>query len=415
MRIAVVGSGVAGLVAAWRLHRDHEVTLFEADGRVGGHVHTRRVRGAGGDLAVDSGFIVFNERTYPLFCGILRELGVGSRESTMSFSVQVEATGLEYGGSTLDALFAQRRNLLRPSFHRMIRDILRFHREARGLLEGAGAERPLGEWIRGRRFSREFREHFLVPMASAIWSADPAGIDAFPGRTLARFLDNHGMLQVEGRPVWRTVAGGSATYVEAMTRGFRDRIRTSCPVTGIRRLPDRVRISFPGGVEVFDAVVVAAHADQALRMLEDPSAAEAEVLGAFAFQRNDAVLHTDGSLLPRSRRARSAWNAFVPREAAGRATLTYDMNVLQGLPGPEHWCVTLNRPGAPREDLVRERMVYHHPVLTTRAVEAQGRRRLVSGVRRTWYCGAWWGFGFHEDGVRSGLEAVEGIRAAAAS
>ena len=401
MRIAVVGSGVSGLVAAWLLHRSHEVTVFEADARIGGHVHTVPVRGPDGDWAVDTGFIVFNDRNYPLFCRILDRLGVASRAGDMSFSVHEEATGLEWNGSGLGGAFAQRRNLLRPAHLRMLLEVLRFHREARGLL-AEGEETRLGSWLDARGYSPVFRARFLIPMASAIWSSDPDRILDGPARSFARFFHNHGMLAVEGRPRWRTVAGGSARYVERLTEGFRGRIRTGTPVAGIRRLPDRVRITPAGGPpEEFDHAVVAAHSDQALRMLEDPSDAERSVLGAIPFQPNDTVLHTDASALPRTPRARACWNAFVPKAPRGRVTVTYDMNRLQGLAARETYCVTLNRPEAAAPDRVLGRYLYHHPVYTTAAPAAQARWEEVNGVRRTWYCGAWWGHGFHEDGVRS--------------
>jgi predicted NAD/FAD-binding protein len=407
VRIAVVGSGVSGLVAASLLHPAHEVVVLEADDRAGGHVHTHRVAGPDGTWAVDSGFIVFNERNYPELCRLFDRLGVESREGEMSFSVQEEATGLEWNGTGLGSVFAQRRNLLRPSFLRMLAEILRFHREATDLL-GSGEEIPLGDWLDARRFSAEFRGRYLVPMCSALWSADPDRIREFPARTTAAFFHNHGMLAVEGRPRWRTVVGGSARYVERLTAPFRDRIRLSCPVRAVRRLGDRVRVAAGDGPpEEFDHVVLAVHADQALRMLEDPSDAEREVLGAVPFSENSAVLHTDASLLPRSLRARAAWNAFVPREGRGRATVTYDMNRLQGLAARETHCVTLNRDGAIDPARVIRRMTYHHPRFSTGSAAAQRRRDEVSGVRRTWYCGAWWGWGFHEDGVRSALAVAE--------
>ena len=409
MRIAVVGSGVSGLVAASLLHPSHEVTVYEADDRVGGHVHTHRVEAADGTWQVDSGFIVFNERNYPEFCRILARLGVKGRDSDMSFSVQEEATGLEWNGTGISSVFAQRRNLLRPEFHRMLLEILRFHREARDLLEGED-EIPLGRWLEERRYTDAFRDRFLVPMCSALWSADPDRIRDYPARTTARFFHNHGMLAVEGRPQWRTVEGGSMRYVERLVAPFRDRIRLSSPVAGVRRLPDGVRVTARGSpAERFDQVVLAVHADQALRMLEDPSDAEREVLAAVPFQENPALLHTDASILPRSARARASWNAFVPREARGRPTVTYDMNRLQGLRARERYCVSLNREGEVDPARVIARAVYHHPQFSPGSAAAQRRRAEVSGVRRTWYCGAWWGHGFHEDGVKSALAVAAGL------
>ena len=411
MRIAVVGAGIAGLVAARRLCGEHEVTVFEAGGHAGGHTHTHDIEHEGRRHAVDTGFIVFNERTYPRFCALLGELGVASQPSRMSFSVRDEACGLEYNGTSLNALFAQRANLLRPSFLGMVRDILRFNREAPRLLAGPGGELPLGALLERGRYGRAFVAHYLVPMGAAIWSTDPRSMLDFPARFFVRFLHNHGMLSVNDRPVWRVVRGGSARYVEKLVAPYRDRLRLATPVLSLRRLADGVVVATRHGAERFDAAVVACHSDEALRLLADPSPAERAVLGAIPYQRNDAVLHTDTRLLPRRRLAWAAWNYHVlPREGGGVA-LTYHMNILQGLVSREPFLVTLNRPEAVDPSKVLRRMTYHHPLFTPAGVAAQARQAELNRGRRTYYCGAYWRNGFHEDGVVSALDAVEHLRA----
>jgi predicted NAD/FAD-binding protein len=406
MRIAVIGSGIAGNVAARRLHREHEVTLFEAGSHAGGHSDTHDVTVAGQQVAVDTGFIVYNERTYPRFTALLADLGVATQESSMSFSVRDEATGLEYNGTSLNALFAQRRNLLRPSFLGMVRDILRFNREAPAVLEAAGGELTLGELLERGRYGGAFREHYLVPMGAAIWSTSPAAMLGFPARFFVRFLHNHGMLTVDRRPVWRTVRGGSRHYVDRLVAPFRRRIRLDTPVEWVRRYPGFVVVK-PRGHEAehFDAVFLACHSDQALALLADADGPEREVLSAIPFQRNEAVLHTDPRLLPRRRLARAAWNYHVP-SGDGPVAVTYDMNVLQRLDTPEPLLVTLNRSDAIDPARILKRITYHHPLFTPASVAAQARQREINGVRRTYYCGAWWRNGFHEDGVASADAAV---------
>ncbi|MCB9897658.1 MAG: FAD-dependent oxidoreductase [Planctomycetes bacterium] len=407
MKIAVVGTGVSGLVAAHRLHPEHDLTVFEADDRIGGHVNTLDLRTGGRSHAVDTGFIVFNERTYPGFCALLDELGVASRPSTMSFSVRDERTGLEYNGHSLDTLFAQRRNLLRPTFLRMIADILRFNRQARELLEGEDDGLTLGEYLDRGRWSRAFLEQYILPMGAAIWSSGTVGMRAFPARAFVRFFENHGMLSVDERPQWRVVEGGSRSYVEALVRPFRERIRSSSPVDAVRRLADGVEVTVRGDApERFDAVVIAVHSDQALAMLADPSASERAVLGAIGYQRNEAVVHTDERMLPRARKAWAAWNYHVTSRDDERVAVTYDMNALQGLDAEVRFLVTLNHVEDIDPTRVLRRITYHHPVFTPAALAAQRRHAEISGVRRTFYCGAYWGYGFHEDGHRSAVTAL---------
>jgi predicted NAD/FAD-binding protein len=406
MRIAVIGSGIAGNVAARRLHREHDVTVFEAAAHAGGHSDTQEVEVAGRRVAVDTGFIVYNERTYPRFTALLAELGVATQESSMSFSVRDDAAGLEYNGTSLNALFAQRSNLLRPAFLGMVRDILRFNRETPALLEADGDELTLEELLERGRYGRAFREHYILPMGAAIWSTRASAMLRFPARFFVRFLHNHGMLTVNARPVWRTIRGGSRQYVDRLIAPFRHRVRLATRVEWIRRAPGVVVVKPRGhDAEHFDAAFVACHSDQALALLADPDTAEREVLSAIPYQRNDAVLHTDAALLPRRRLARAAWN-YHASSGDGPVALTYDMNVLQRLGAPEPLLVTLNRSDGIDSARVLKRMTYHHPVFTRASVAAQARQRDLNGRRRTYYCGAWWRNGFHEDGVASAEAAV---------
>lgn len=413
MRIAVVGSGIAGLSAAWRLWREHEVVLFEADARLGGHTHTHEVEQSGRRYRVDSGFIVHNAHNYPHLTALFGELGVASRDTTMSFSAQVEATGLEYNATTLDTLFCQRRNLLSPRFIRMVREILRFYREAGTLLKDPGPGPSLGDYLEANRYSDLFRDAHLVPMASALWSSPSATILDFPAKYLVAFMDHHRMLQVEGRPQWRTVVGGSSSYVEAMAARWRVDVRLACPVRRVTRDATGATIEHVAGSDRFDAVVMATHSDQALALLGDADALEREVLGAIPYQRNDVVLHTDRRLLPRHPKAWAAWNAFVPADPGAECSVSYCMNLLQGLESPEPFVVTLNRTDAIDPGRIVARMTYHHPVYTHASVAAQSRRGEIDGRRRTWFAGAYWGFGFHEDGIKAGVEAAQGVTALA--
>jgi uncharacterized protein len=400
MKIAVIGTGIAGNVAAYLLARDHDLTVFEQNDYVGGHTNTVRVEAEDGPHDVDTGFIVYNEERYPSFVRLLRALGVESQPSSMSFSVHSEVDGLEYSNRSL---FAQRRNAFKPRFWRLIADIVRFNNSLRRLLIEADGV-LLGPFLEKNRYSTAFIEHFLYPMAAAIWSADPQEVREFPARFLAQFFHNHRFLDVLGQPEWRVIRGGSRRYVEKLTTSFRDRIRVSAPVTSIRRAKDHVLVT-PRGAEAerFDQVVVAAHADQALRMLGDATPNEREILGTFRYQENLTVLHTDKRLMPRRRRAWACWNAFVPRHAKGRVALTYDMNLLQGIASREEYLVTLNRSEDIDPKTVLRTIRYHHPVYSHDAVLAQKRHSVISGQNRTHFCGAYWGFGFHEDGVNSAL------------
>ena len=412
MKIAIIGSGIAGNVVAHRLQREHEITVFEAAAHIGGHTHTHEIDLHGERLAIDTGFIVFNDWTYPNFIALLSELGVESQPSAMSFSVRNEASGLEYNGTTLNTLFAQRRNLLRPSFHRMLRDIMRFNREAPALLESA-SDIALGEYLAAQGYSREFIGDYLMPMGAAIWSTDPAHMLAFPARFFVRFFHNHGMLSVNSRPQWRAIRGGSARYVDKLVAPFRHRIRLNTPVETVRRLRDRVLIKARGTeVERFDQVFFACHSDQALNLLVDATPLEREILGAIPYQENEVVLHTDTALLPRARRAWAAWNYHVVSGQPERAALTYNMNILQSLRTRATVCVTLNHSEHIAPERIIKRLSCQHPLYTPAGVAAQQRQHEINGVHRSYFCGAYWRFGFHEDGVVSALNALEHFGAA---
>jgi uncharacterized protein len=408
VRIAVVGAGVSGLVCAHLLHEEHDVTVFEANDYAGGHTNTVRVDTEHETHHVDTGFIVHNDRNYPRFLQLLREIGVDTQPSEMSFSVSDGHGGMEYNGSSPNGLFANRANLVSPSFHRMVRDLLRFNREAPALVGLNGSGPSLGEYLHRGGYSPRFVEHLIVPQASAVWSASPDSMWDFPASLLAEFFDNHGMFGMSGRPQWRTVVGGSARYVERLLDGFGHTVRLSTPVRRIDRLGHGVEVVPEGGEpELFDEVILATHSDQALAMLGDASTSEREVLGSIPYQPNDVVLHTDRSLLPRRRRAWASWNYHLQDEPVGRTTVTYHMNRLQSLSADREFCVTLNRSGAVDPGSVIRRIRYDHPVYTAAGLAAQARWPEVSGVNRTHYCGAYWGYGFHEDGVVSALRVCE--------
>lgn len=406
MKIAVVGTGIAGMVAARRLSKQHDVTVLEAASYLGGHTNTVQVEEDGRQLAVDTGFIVFNEKTYPGFCGLLRELGVPWKESEMSFSVNNLKSGLEYNGTSTDGLFAQRLNALRPSFWRMIRDILRFYKEAPAVLQGDDS-RTLGEFLDQGRYSRSFVDDHLIPMGAAVWSARPERLRAIPMRFLVRFFHNHGFLQVEDRPQWLVVEGGSKSYIEPLMAPLRGRVRLNTPVVSVRRGVQGVELRTRTGEELrFDRVVLATHSDQSLRMLADPTPLEQEILGAISYQRNEAALHTDNSLMPRKQRAWASWNYHVTDPPTDLSTVTYWMNRLQSLEAKKDYFVTLNRTADIDPTKILRTITYHHPIFNEAAVRAQARHAEIDGVRGVHFCGAYWRYGFHEDGVQSALAVL---------
>lgn len=406
MKIAIVGTGISGMVCAWLLQREHEISVFEAADRLGGHTNTVDVELEGRKFAVDTGFIVHNPRTYPNLVRIFEQLGVATQATSMSFSVQEAATGLEYSSQ---ALLARRRNALSPRVLRMVRDILRFNREAAALLAHGDSELALGELLRTRGYSEAFIDLYVVPMGAAIWSTDPTRMLGFPAHTFIRFLSNHGLTQLKERPQWRVVTGGSRQYVEKLTAPFADRIHLSSAVERISRREEGIELQVRGRApERFDRVVIAAHSDQALKMLSDPSPAEKQILGAMRYQTNEAVLHTDASLLPKRRRAWACWNYQMPERYPDRVVVTYDMNALQGLhDAPERFCVSLNAGDRIDPRKVLYRTSYQHPLFTLDSIAAQKRVDEISGVRNTFYCGAYWRYGFHEDGVVSALAVAD--------
>ncbi len=407
MRIAIIGSGVSGLVCAHLLHGRHDVVLYEADDRLGGHSHTHTVQIEGEDTPVDSGFLVYNERTYPLFCQLLDRLGIETQPTDMSFGVSDERTGLEWRGSSPSTVFAQPRNLVRPRFLAMLADIGRFNRLARGLLsDPPGDDVSLQDLLDQHAWSQGFSDWYLVPLGSSIWSSAPGAFTEMPAAVVARFFERHGLLSVRDQPSWRTVSGGSQRYVRAIARPLEaeGRIRLGSPIDKLRRSAGGVEVVGRSGVETFDHVIVATHSDQALSLLSDPDRMEEATLGAISYQPNRAILHTDARVMPKSRRAWASWNYHRLEAEAESATLTYYVNALQSIAGDTPLLVTLNREEAIDPAHVIAQMDYAHPVLDRSALAAQKRWSEINGRRRTWFCGAYWGYGFHEDGVRSAVE-----------
>ena len=411
--IAVVGSGISGLAAAWLLSTRHRVTLFESAERLGGHTHTVDVPATGGgSVPVDTGFIVFNDATYPNLTALFRHLDVKTRPTEMTFAVSLDDGRLEYNGTDLGGVFAQRRNLVSPRFWSMLRDLKRFYATAPADIDGLG-DMSLGAYLRREKYGAPFRDDHLLPMAAAIWSAPAAVLEDYPARAFIRFCDNHGLLKLTDRPVWRTVVGGSRSYIGRLMAEFRGTVALGRGIRTLRRDRHGVDVEdVSGAVARFDHVVLAAHADEALALLAAPSAAEAEVLGAFRYSRNEAVLHADPALMPRRRKAWASWNYLRARKAGeARLCVTYWMNALQGLPADTPLFVTLNPPTAPARVLRRD--IYHHPIFDGPAGRAQAHLWSLQGTNRTWFCGAYFGAGFHEDGLQAGLavaEALGGVR-----
>jgi predicted NAD/FAD-binding protein len=406
VRIAVVGAGISGLTAAYLLQREHQVTVFEKSDHIGGHTLTVDVEQEGRKYAVDTGFVVYNTETYPNFVKLIDRLGIDSQPTQMSFSVRCDASGLEYCGTSLNTIFAQRRNLLNASFLAMLVEILKFNRSA-----GRAARRgrdlgTLGDFLSRKPSNGRFRTHYLAPLVAAIWSMDPAGVEDFPTAFFLRFMARHRLFQVRDQLEWRVIRGGSRAYVARLVGSLRDGVRTESTVDSVRRDDDGVEVRLKNEKPLrFDHVLMAVHSDQALRMLADPTDSEHEVLGAIGYQRNDAVLHTDTSTLPRNRRAWANWNYRLRQDGSNRPVTTYNMSGLQGLDSPLPFLLPLNDCDSVDPATIVSRRHFSHPVFTTAAMEAQSQKALISGKRRTHYCGAYWGFGFHEDGVVSALDA----------
>lgn len=418
MKIAIVGTGISGLTCAYYLHQEHDITLFEANDYIGGHTATVDVELQGQSYSVDTGFIVYNDRTYPNFIRMMDEIGVQGVPTQMSFSVRNDSNGLEYNGHTLRTLFAQKRNWLRPSFYRFIREIVRFNKLAKQAeRDEQQSLQTLGQFLLHHRFSDYFCRNYILPMGAAIWSSSLADMRAFPLMFFLRFFLNHGLLDITDRPQWYVIEGGSRAYIEPLTRGFSDRIRLNAPVSQVRRTLQGVELEVNSRVEHFDTVIFACHSDQALNMLNDPSRNETDILSAMAYQANEVVLHTDTALLPKRKAAWASWNYWLngqTGEDQQLPSLTYNMNILKHIHSPHTFCVTLNSTHSIEPDKVLRKFVYHHPVFTLQSVRAQERKQEVSGLNNTWYCGAYWHNGFHEDGVRSALDVITQIQAQAA-
>ena len=410
MKIAIVGAGVSGLYAAWHLCARHEVTVFEARDRLGGHADTQLVDEDGISRTIDTGFIVFNRQHYPLLTAWFEQLGVTSEATDMSFGVSDSATGIEYNASTLSSLYCQRRNLLRPRFHGMVIDIARFYRRAPRLLEELDEQVTLGEWLATSGLGEMFASRHMLPMASALWSAPTGDVTRFPMKHLLAFMDNHQMLTLGQRPPWETVRGGSREYVEA-ARLCGASFVTGTPVRAVARVDNGVVLHTPQDEARFDALVLACHSDQALELLSDASPVERCVLSAVGYQPNEAVLHTDVSVLPDNPAARAACNVRIDGEEESRCRVSYYMNLLQNIDSRRHYIVSLNQSERIDPDSILVRRNYAHPVFTPEAVAAQSRWSEINGLRRTWFCGAWWGWGFHEDGARSARRVIDDIEA----
>lgn len=412
-RIAVIGGGVAGLSAAWLLGRRDDVVLYERNDYIGGHSNTVEVETAHGPAAVDTGFVVYNERNYPLLTRLFRHLGVATQETDMSFAASIDEGRLEYAGSGLNTLFAQRANLLKPAYWHMLGDILRFNRDAKRTLRSTENEHTtLGEYLDRNGYGARLSEHYLLPMAAAIWSCPTEAMRDFPARSFLKFFENHGLLDLANRPQWRTVTGGSREYVRRMLADLAGCAFASRPASCVRRVDGGVIVHARGAEpELFDEVVLACHADEALRLIDRPSAAEGRILGAFRYQENRALLHSDPALMPRSTRVWSSWN-YLAQSRRGRTrhvSVTYWMNRLHRLATPQPLLVSLNPLREPRADLVATEMTYHHPVFDTAAMAAQGALPTVQGIDRVWFCGSYAGYGFHEDALRSAVQVCSAL------
>lgn len=422
MKIAVIGSGIAGNVAAYHLNKEHEITLYEQHSHIGGHTHTHTIDDVSalsnsGKLNIDTGFIVLNDRTYPNFINLLQELDVEIQKTEMSFSVKCEQSSLEYNGNNLDTLFAQRSNLFRPGFYRMISDILRFNRQATEVISNIDSDpsfnrqnqsnMSLGDFLHNNNYSEIFINKYIVPMGAAIWSSKPEDMFNFPARFFFKFFLNHGLLSVNDRPQWYVIKGGSSAYVKKLIKNFEHRIRTNCPVEKIVRFDDHIEIHTQRhGSERFDYVFIASHSDQALNMLQHPSDLERKTLSAIQYQKNEAVLHTDSSLLPIRKKAWASWNYHIPKDVRSNIALTYNMNILQGLKSDNTYCVTLNYTDRIDKEKIITTIEYDHPTFTPESIIAQQNHRLINGTSRTYYCGAYWRNGFHEDGVISSMNSL---------
>jgi len=406
MKIAIIGSGISGNTLAYHLNSNHQITLFESNSRVGGHSHTHEIEIANQKLNVDTGFIVFNKKTYPHFLNLLHELKVPYENSAMSFSVKDSQKDFEYNGTNLNALFAQRKNLISPTFYKMIKEILRFNKNSTLLLKD-NEEISLGEYLDREAYSDFFKKYYILPMGSAIWSSDVKTMMTFPAKFFVRFFDNHGMLNINDRPQWLTITGGSINYVKKLISPFEKKIKLNSQIKSVERKNDHVAIQFHDRDEKFDWVFFACHSDEALKLIKSPTQDEKNVLKAIPYKDNEVILHFDERFMPRRKLAWAAWNYHVAEDSSSPVSLTYNMNILQNLKTNVPVLVTLN----PQEKIDKHKIIkklsYAHPQYSLKSIEAQSKHHLISGVNRTSFAGAYWGNGFHEDGVKSAIDAIE--------
>ena len=410
MKIAIIGTGISGLTTAYLLNKKHDVTVFEKNEYIGGHTHTHDIILNDKNYAVDSGFICYNENTYPNFIKLLKILGVESQKTTMGFSVKSEKKNLEYAGNSLSSLFSQKKNIFSISFLLMIRDILSFNKNAKKDLSTISSKLTLGEYLKKNNYSKGFIYNYIVPMGAAIWSTKASNMLDMSALFFIRFFNNHGLLQIKNRPTWWVIKGGSKEYVKKLVSSFKEKIRLSSPVTSITRKDEKVEIKYGNGndqIETYDAVVIATHSDQALRLLSDKTSLETEILDALPYQKNEALLHTDHTVLPKNKIAWASWNYNLDQDSEKPVALTYNMNILQSLNAPETFCVTLNSNGLIDPLKVIKKLKYDHPLFTVEGIAAQKRKHEISGINNTYFCGAYWRNGFHEDGVVSALNVAE--------
>ena len=409
MKVAIIGSGIAGLTAAYLLQKDHDISVFEANDYIGGHTHTHEISQNNKTWRVDSGFIVYNEKTYPNFIKLLKELKVKVQKTTMGFSVKAPSQNLEYSGGSLNTVFAQRLNLFKPAFLIMLKDILRFNRLAKIELSRVDETTTILSFLEKHKFSKPFIENYIIPMGAAIWSTAANKTTEMPAAFYIRFFQNHGLLQIFKRPQWFVIKGGSKSYVEKIIEGFQEKIFLSRPVIKVERSPSEVKIycdKEPDPI-LFDKVIFATHSDQALELLEDPSDDEKSVLEALPYQKNTAIVHTDESLMPKNKTTWSSWNYLLSGDLKKPVTLTYNMNILQSLQAKPDFLVTLNSLNEINPSKIIKKIDYAHPLFTVDGINAQKKKSQISGHNNTYYCGAYWGNGFHEDGVNSALEVCK--------
>ena len=409
-RIAIIGSGISGLTSAYLLSQKHNVTVFEKNAHIGGHTATVDIEKAGQKYAIDTGFIVFNDKTYPNFLALMADIGIGKQATEMSFSVHNCQTGMEYNGHNLNTLFAQRRNLFRPKFWGLVKDILRFNKQCKSIFEQQAYQSgyTLGAFLAENDFDDFFAEHYILPMGAAIWSSSLAQMETFEFRFFVQFFHHHGLLNIADRPQWYVIPKGSRSYLTPLCQPFKNNIILNADISGIKRLDNKVQIHFNNGdSEVFDEVVIACHSDEALALLNDASEDEKTILSAMPYSENSVILHTDKKLLPRRKAAWASWNYQLSQDRDKAASVTYNMNILQGINSPHTFCVTLNQKEAIDPSKILREFIYHHPIFSAESVKAQQQRQLICGVNHTHFAGAYWHNGFHEDGVRSAVEVAK--------